>query len=78
MEKLLGERACFNRLNEYFMDNYGKYDLTAEWHSNDTMNVWTCDIYELGKTIEFTCDRKTGDVSEESRKLENKERGKQR
>lgn len=62
--KLLGEKACYNRLNAFFMEHYGEYEDTAEWYPDNTMNRWTCDIREIGITVQLLVDRRTGLVSE--------------
>lgn len=62
--KALGERALYNRLNKYFMEHYGQYEMSVRWHSDDTISKWTCDIKELGITVCLRCDIITGIVTE--------------
>lgn len=67
---MLGEKAITNRLNKYFQEHYGEYDLTANWHADDTIMRWRCDISQLGMTITLTCNPKTGEVTQTQEKME--------
>jgi len=62
--KELGEKALYNRLNVYFMQNYGTYEQTANWYPENTDNVWKFDVDEEDITITLTCDKSTGIVTE--------------
>lgn len=64
MNKTLGTKAIENRLNKYFMDNYGEYEETSEWYVNPSDNQMKCDIEELNITLVLTCDKATGKVTE--------------
>lgn len=73
---MLGKKALYNRLNSYFTDNYGKYEMTSNWYPDCTDITWKCDIKELNRTIILVCDPETGVVKEYSKTM-NKNRGNQ-
>lgn len=61
---MLGKKAVHNRILSYFQKEYGKYDDETEWYVDPDDFSMKGFIPSLEVTILFTCDPKTGKVSE--------------
>ena len=57
-----------NRLQKYWDSNYKEYDKTAEWYVDPAINVWMCEIPELGILMKLICDD-NGNIREERETL---------
>ena len=60
--KSLTEKQLHTRLNNYYKKHYGERD-TDEWYVNPADNIWK--FIRDGKTIILTCDRETGEITEQ-------------
>ena len=52
------------RLREYFEENYGEYEYSAEFYPNPKINQWKFIIQELNIKVLLTCHLTTGEVYE--------------
>ena len=62
--KQLTERQLHSRLNKYYKKHYGERD-TDEYYVNPAPNKWK--FIRDGKTIILTCNKETGEVTEQKR-----------
>lgn len=62
--KSLTEKQLHNRLNKYYKKHYGERD-TDEWYVNPADNIWK--FIRDGKTIILTCDKETGEITEQQK-----------
>lgn len=45
-----------HKLQKYFNEHYFKYEETAEYYVNPSINVWKFDIPEKGVRVTLTCE----------------------
>lgn len=60
--KSLTEKQLHSRLNKYYKKYYGEKD-TDEWYVNPADNIWK--FIRDGKTIILTCNKETGEITEQ-------------
>jgi len=59
--KMLSEKQLHNRLNKYYLENFGERD-TDEWYGNLAPNIWKFE--RDGRTVHLICDLYTGKIKE--------------